>query len=130
MINKKCKSNPIQGPNVLYENRYCNQEGFSILICGGYNKNDKVTNEVLELEIPSFKLKKFPLMVESYCYLDLVNIKSDILAVSNSIKLDKSLDESTVPVEIYSNKTKTWTHKYVQIDEMICYCVGSFMSKL
>ena len=31
-------------PQVLYENRYCNQEGFSILACGGIDKNKKRLN--------------------------------------------------------------------------------------
>ena len=26
-------------PQVLYENRNCDQEGFSILVCGGKDKN-------------------------------------------------------------------------------------------
>ena len=31
-------------PTVLYENRYCDQVGFSILICGGENKNGAVND--------------------------------------------------------------------------------------
>ena len=27
-------------PKVLYENRYCNQDDFSILVCGGRNKSE------------------------------------------------------------------------------------------
>ena len=55
------KSMPFHAPKVLYENIkqniYCNQEYFSILICGGKNKNGKTANKVLELEVPSFKMK-------------------------------------------------------------------------
>ena len=74
MMYEKSKSIFFQVPKVLYENRYCNQEGFSILICGGKDKNGKNTNEVLELKIPSFKENKFPSMVGPHYYLDLVNI--------------------------------------------------------
>ena len=27
-------------PKVLYENRYCNQDDYSVLICGGWNRSD------------------------------------------------------------------------------------------
>ena len=55
MMYEKKSSITFQVPKILYENRYCNKEGFSILICGGKDKNGKVTNEVLELEISSLK---------------------------------------------------------------------------
>ena len=127
------KSNSVfsQISNVLYENRYCNQEGFSILVFGGKDKNGKVTNEVLELEIPSFELKKFPSMVKPHRYLDLVvNVKSDILAICDRTYPNESLDKSSISVEIYSEKTKNWTHKYVEMEKRYGYCVSSFISKL
>ena len=77
----------------MYENRYCNQEGFSILVCGGKDKKVKVTNEVLELEVPSFKVKKFPSMVEPHHYFHLDTIKSYILAIGDSVELNKSLEQ-------------------------------------
>ena len=58
-MHEKNQSIAFRVPKVLYENRYCNQEDFSILVCGGKDKNGKITNEVLELEIPSFKVNKF-----------------------------------------------------------------------
>ena len=127
---KENKMFPFQIPKVLYENRYCNQEGFSILICGGKDKNKKVTNEVLELEIPSFKMNKFPPMVEPHFYFYLAIVKSHIIAIGDGFKFDKSLDEPAVFVEIYSEKNKKWTHKYVKMEKRSFYCVGSFMNKL
>ena len=129
-MSKENKLVPIPVPKVLYENRYCNQEGFSILVCGGKDKNGKVTNEVLELEIPSFNEKIFSSIVEPLCYSDLVNIKSDIIAFNNRLELDKSSDDSIVPVEIYSDKTKTWTNQFINTEEKYCYNVSSYMGKL
>ena len=120
----------IQVPKVLYENRYCNQEGFSILICGGKDKKENITNEVLELKTPSFKVNKFLSMVQPHCYSDLVVIKSDVLAVGKSTELIESLNKSVVTVEIYSGKTKTWTNHIIDTEEKFCYCIGSFMSNL
>ena len=89
----------------LYKNRYCNQEGFSVLICGGKDKNRNITNKVLKLKIPSFKMKKFQSMVKPHCYLDLVNINSNILAFDDRVYLNESLEKSSISVEIYSAKT-------------------------
>ena len=130
MMYEKKSLIPIHVPKVLYENRYCNQEGFSILICGGKDKNGKVTNEVLELKIPSFKVNKFPSMLKPHLFFYSTTIKSDIVAISGRVELDKNVNKSAVHFEIFSEKTKTWTHNYVRIDKRICYCVCSFMSKL
>ena len=64
MVCEKHMTNLFQVPKVLYENRYCIQEGFSILVCGGKDKNGDMTNKVLELEIPSLKVNEFPSLVE------------------------------------------------------------------
>ena len=117
MMYETRKSTLSKIPKVLYENRYCNQEGFSILVCGGKDKNGKVTNEVLELKIPSFKVYKFHSMVGQHFYLDLVNNKSNILAVGNRIKLDESLDCSVLFLEICSENTEYWTHRYIETEE-------------
>ena len=39
---------------VLYENRYCNQDEFDIVVCGGENRNS-VTNAVTLLKGPDFQ---------------------------------------------------------------------------
>ena len=33
-------------PKVLYENRYCNQDNFSVLVCGGLRKNNKTVESI------------------------------------------------------------------------------------
>ena len=130
MMSKKSSLIPFQAPKVLYENRYCNQEGFSILICGGKDKNGEITNKVFELEISSFKVHKFSSMIKPHNYLNLVNVKSDILAISDEKKFGESLDNSVISAEIYSEKTKSWSNLDFKIEEKSCYCVSSFMGKL
>ena len=85
-MSKENKLVPIPVPKVLYENRYCNQEGFSILVCGGKDKKGKITNEVLELEIPSFNVKKLPSMVEPHLHLDLATMNTDVIAFVKRIE--------------------------------------------
>ena len=106
MMFKRSKLIPFEVSNVLYENRYCDQEGSSILVCGGKDKKEKITNEVLKLEIPSFKVNKFPSMVGPHYYLDLVNIKSDILAICYSQDKNNNVDLFSVCAKIYSEKQK------------------------
>ena len=129
MMYEKSKSVFSQISKVLYENRYCNQEGFSILVCGGKDKNGKVTNEVLELEIPSFKVKKFPSMVKPHLQFSAATINSNVVAVGTRQELKEFLDESFLFLEVYSKKTKTWIHQHIKIDERMFYCIPSFMSK-
>ena len=81
MMNDKSNSTPTHVPKILYENRYCNQEGLSILVCGGKDKSGKVTNEVLELEIPSYKVNEFPSMIKPHSHFFAATIKSDIFAI-------------------------------------------------
>ena len=50
---------------VLFEKRYCKQEGFSIIACAGINKK-KYLNYLLEVKNPSFEITEFPCMEESH----------------------------------------------------------------
>ena len=43
---------------VLYENRYCNQDDFSVLVCGGRDKNNKTVKSVFKLQGPNFECKE------------------------------------------------------------------------
>ena len=99
-----------QIPKVFYENRYCDQKGFSILVCGGKDKKGKFTNEVLKLEIPSFKVKKLSSMVKPH------------------LQYNKFLDESFHFLEVNSEITKTRTYQYVKKRTVLFNT--SFISKL
>ena len=52
------KSSEVQ-PNILYENRYCNQDDFSILICGGKNENNTVVNSIFQMYGPQLKMTNY-----------------------------------------------------------------------
>ena len=52
-------------PKVLYENRYCNQDDFSILVCGGIDQNNNLVNNVFKLQGPSFECEKYTNMPEA-----------------------------------------------------------------
>ena len=100
---------------VLYENRYCNQEGFSILVCGGKDKNCKDTNQVLELKVPSFEVTEFPFMAKPHSFQRLATINSEIFAIVDSTSVYEELGYLSTSVEIYYKETKSWKHKYVNL---------------
>ena len=55
-------------PKALYENRYCNQDDFIVLVCGGMNKNKIVVDTVYKLYGPEFNCEKYTCMPnELYC---------------------------------------------------------------
>ena len=42
-------------PSILYENRFCNQDEFDIVLCGGRKRNNCATNEIIKLKGPEFQ---------------------------------------------------------------------------
>ena len=126
----KNKISSIDLPKALYENRYCNQEGFSILVFGGQDKNYEVTNQVLEIKIPSFQVTKFPPMVKPHNRLRATTINSEIFAIVEGKNVYEKLGNFRTSVEIYSEETKSWKHQYINFEERIGCCICSFMGKL
>ena len=74
-------------PDVLYQNRYCDLEGFSILVCGGKDKRNKKMNIVIEVKVLSFEVTEFLSMLKPLDKSQLVNVNNDILAISDSLEL-------------------------------------------
>ena len=108
-------------PNVLYENRYCNQDDFSILICGGKTTNTGdgiVLNDVYELKLPYFNCSKFLSMLKGRCYCKTAVFNSDILVVS--------CYKSSYYVEVFKNNRKCWCYKTVLFDKRDYSCICTF----
>ena len=114
-------------PDILYENRYCNQEDFSILVCGGRDKKGKYLNRVWELKLPQFEACGFPFMIKLRYKFSLVNLNNDILALGGDKSYSEVLKKSMKSIEIYSNKTNFWQEQYIQVEEKFNYCVCSFI---
>ena len=94
-------------PTVLYKNRYCDQGGFSILVCGGVKENREALNDVYELKWPMLELIKFPSMLEQRIECNTAVINSDILVAGGYTTDGKVLSS----VEMFSNENKTWCYK-------------------
>ena len=113
-------------PIVLYENRYCNQDDFSILICGGRNEHNKPVKSIFQLYGSRIKCKNY-----TYLPKGLYNCKSAVinseLYVSGGYSQDDKFDYS---VRKFCKNTKTWTHE-TQLDVKYerCY-ICSFKQNL
>ena len=117
-------------PKVLYENRYCDQEEFSILVCGGIDKSFKRMNQVLQIKVPSFEVTEFPSMENYHDMLKIATINSDICAIVDSVDTYELYQKTCTSVEIYFDKTKTWRHCFFKFEERYFYSFCSFMNKL
>ena len=96
-------------PNVLYKNRYCTQDDFNILICGGisYESVDlPVSNDVYQLKGQHFEASKLPNMLEAHYYCKTAVINSDILVVGGY-----RADTSVYSVEVFKNNRKSLFYK-------------------
>ena len=100
---------------VLYENRYCNQDGFSILVCGGC--------DVYQLKVPTFTRIKFPSMLEPSNKCKTAVIDSDIFVIGGNKKYNWN---PVSYIEMFSYETKTWYYKTQLRDERNRFCVCSF----
>ena len=117
---------PFNVPNVLYENRYCNQDDFSILVCGGNNENDTTLNDVYELKGPNFECSKFPSMLEARYDCKTAVINSDIVVIGGYNEADNNM----YSVEILGNNTKSWFHKTELTDKRENFCICCFKQNL
>ena len=115
-------------PKVLYEIRYCNQDDFSVLVCGGKYKSDVVVDTVYKLVDPEFNCEKYSCMPKKLYFCKTAVVNSGLF-VLGGLNHNEKFDKSVVK---FSKKTKTWSSKVQLIldDNSLCCCVCSFQKKL
>ena len=115
---------PRQGiPPVLYENRFCNQDKFDIVLCGGRKSKGTATNEVIKLKGPEFQSSvSFTPMLEP-------RSSSKIAVIGSNIYVLGGYDSNykPTPCNMYSNEKKQW-RSLTPLFETIHYSVCSFMN--
>ena len=113
-------------PPVLYENRYCNQDEFNFVICGGKSKG-KLTNEVTELKGPDFNTSvQLTSMITPRSCGESAVIGSDIYVLGG-------YDTNTGWIssfEMYSTKKKQWKSLTCFTEKKDNYSVCSFMKSV
>ena len=123
MLKRKCIDFP---PKVLYENRYCNQDDFSILVCGGMNKNKIVVDTVYKLYGPEYKFEKCTSMPKELYKCKTAIVNSDLLVLGGK-KRNERINKSVIR---FCNKIKTWSSIGQLSLDVGSYCVCSFKKKL
>ena len=84
LLSSKTGEHSFNVPKILYQNRYCDQDDFSVLVCGGDTEckgNIKTLNDVYELRGSNFECSKFPSMLEARWGCKTAVVNSDILLV-------------------------------------------------
>ena len=122
----KSENNSLLVPKVLYENRYCNQDDFSIVICGGRNIVDddvKIVDDVYELKGTNFKSSKLPCLLEARRNCQTAVVNSDIFAVGGCTNKYKSL----FSIEMLRIKILGVANLY---EERANFCICCFKQKL
>ena len=114
-------------PTVLYKNRHCDQDGFSILICEGENENKECLNDVYEQKWPMLELIKFPSMLEQRIECKTVVVNSDIFAVGGYMNSPRKYLFS---IEVFSAKNKTWCHETKIPDKREAFSICSLKQSL
>ena len=132
MLVSQFNKNLTDVPSVLYENRYCDQDEFSIVVCGRESRGYMSLNDVYEMKGPNFECSKFPSMLDARYDCKTAVINSDILVVGGYAVTNYSGFNS---VEIYKNNQKSWDYIDEPYDEVSDFerqefCICSFKQNL
>ena len=109
-------------PKVLYENRYCNQDDFSVLVCGGRNKKREVVYKLYGCELNSKKCTYIP-KVLTKCKIAAINSDLFVLGECSITRTYKSVRKLFI-------KNKTWSSKAQLCLDRSPFCVCSFKKNL
>ena len=128
LLSSKTGEHSFNVPKILYQNRYCDQDDFSVLVCGGGTKckgNVKSLNEVYELKGPKFECSKFPNIVEARYRCKTAIINSDIVVVGGF-----NNGRNLYSVELFNNNIKTWFFKTEFSEKRTNFSICTFKQNL
>ena len=118
----------IKNKTIVYSRRrFCDDEMFSILICGGFHRTKrKQINEVKQIEINNlFKIKNLTPMKRKLSDLKTVCMKGEVYVIGGV-----GVDRSYISIEKYSFFTKTWSKVTELPQERYYFCTSAFMGKI
>ena len=120
-------------PKALYENRYCNQDDFSVLVCGGKNKNQTAVNSIYKLDGTKLKCEKFTSMPKERYNCKTAVIYSDLFVLGGYLrngKISKNGRKFCNSSRKFCYKTQTWSSETKLPVNDNYYCVCTFKKKL
>ena len=117
------KSKGFYRRNFKADGRFCDQDKFKIIVCGG-TKNNRVIRDVYGIKPDNISnVKRLPQLKEKRKWSELVCIKDEIFVFGG---YDDNL-KSMMSIEKYSSNTKAWKIIRFMPDERVGFCVCSFM---
>ena len=117
------KSKGFQRKKIKIVSRYCNQDRFNIIVCGG-SKNRKVVRDVYSIKANNhYNTTSLPQLEEGRSWPEVVCIKGEVFVFGghgDDFKRIKSIEK-------YSSDTKTWKVVGYMPNNFIYFCACSFM---
>ena len=109
-------------------NRYCSQNKFNILICGGNDrKSSKTVSDVHQVNVSNLnKVKRLPSMTIERINPEAVCLKGGVYVFGGR---DKS-GTHIMSIEKYSSLTNKWTVIAYMFDQRKNFCACAFMNKI
>ena len=114
--------------SVYQKSRYCNQNSFRILVCGGtYAGSKRSCKSVYCVDVNNLEdVEAYPPMIMKHNFPKVVNVKSD-LYVFGCYKADSKW---FISAEKYTHASKMWSQVAEMHDNRIAFSVCAFMHKV
>ena len=107
--------------------RYCNQDKFNIIICGGSNHRGNYVNDVYSVEADNFNsVNRLAPMIEGRKHFQAVCIKNEVYVFGGT----NVNSDCIMPIEKYSPATKSWEKVADMYDKRFKFCACSFMDTI
>ena len=114
--------------SIFFTSRYCNQNKFNILVCGGYDhRNKNIVKTVNQVEGSNLhRTKIIPSMLEERNCFEAVYLKGEVYVFGGR---DDRFN-LVMSVEKYSPSTDKWTSVTKMFDKRDRFCACGFMDNL
>ena len=116
-------------PMLNYKMRYCNQEKFSILVCGGYDELKEEYGEKTDYLIRKFDAENFD-KFETFSELSGFNYFCSVNVMCELYVLAKRTNIDIITVYKYSHEKDDWDKMEVINTGRVCFSVCSFLNKI
>ena len=111
-------------PSSYYTSRYCNQEYFDILVCGGREWSGKAVGNVCQFNVTDLNANAFPSMAEERYH-------SKAVCVNQEVYIFGGYDcQPIMSVEKFSPSTNTWIKVADMFDDREFFCACAFMDNI
>ena len=109
--------------------RYCTQNKFDIVVCGGCTEHSHITNGPILRDVKCFKAKNFS-KVKNLQPMRQARIVFDSICIKGEVFVIGGNDGETMSIEKYSPASNTWEYVAEVPDDRECFTACSFMDSI